>query len=318
MARVETLKKLILDRLGDVDFVLGWQAGYDPLHASPLRMHTPEDVDKMVFDQRCVHNLATYLPSLKDKTVGVVIKGCDSRSVIQLLQEKLISRDNLVIFGMPCEGVVSHNKLRRHMDVNRVTGVTFHGETITITTDEGERDFPFADIAADKCLSCKYPNPLVFDHIAGEPIQPREEIENRFARLEKFEDQPLEDRFRFWQEELSRCTRCYACRNACPLCVCRDHCIAETRDPHWLSQETGVQEKWMFQLIHAMHTAGRCTECGECERACPMDIPVLMLKKKLNREVLDLFDYEAGLDECATPPLFTFKVEEDHIEEKEW
>jgi Na+-translocating ferredoxin:NAD+ oxidoreductase RnfC subunit len=100
--------------------------------------------------------------------------------------------------------------------------------------------------------------------------------------------------------------------------VCRDHCIAETRDPHWLSQETGVQEKWMFQLIHAMHTAGRCTECGECERACPMDIPVLMLKKKLNREVLDLFDYEAGLDESATPPLFTFKVEEDHIEEKEW
>jgi L-lactate utilization protein LutB len=117
---------------------------------------------------------------------------------------------------------------------------------------------------------------------------------------------------------MDRCIRCYACRNACPMCVCRDHCIADTRDPHWLSQETDVQQKWMFQLIHAMHLAGRCTECGECERACPMNIPILSLRQKLNREIKELFDYEAGVDPEGVPPLLTFKVEEANINERGW
>lgn len=318
MASLEKLRELLRQNMDGLEFVLGWEDGFDALHASPKRITTEEDIDSMVLDRRCVQNLATYLPALKGKKVGIVVKGCDTRSVIQLLQEKLINREDIVIFGAPCRGVISHDKLRRTLDVSNVQSVTFDGDNVIITTDDGTTTVPYTDVAADKCLSCRYPNPLTFDHLAGEPIPPSEPKVDRFARLEKFLKRPLEDRYRFWQEEMSRCIRCYACRNACPLCVCRDHCIAETRDPHWLSQESGVQEKWMFQLIHAMHTAGRCTECGECERACPMDIPVLMFKKMLSREVGDLFDYEAGIDTEATPPLFTFKVEEKNIEETEW
>ena len=50
----------------------------------------------------------------------------------------------------------------------------------------------------------------------------------------------------------------------------------------------------MFHMIHALHLAGRCTECGECERACPMNIPLGKLKKKINMDMLELFDYVAG------------------------
>jgi Na+-translocating ferredoxin:NAD+ oxidoreductase RnfC subunit len=78
------------------------------------------------------------------------------------------------------------------------------------------------------------------------------------------------------------------------------------------------REKLMFQVIHALHTAGRCTECGECERACPMDLPVMTLKQALNRQIKDLFDYQAGTDPEATPPLFQFREEEERIEEKKW
>lgn len=78
----------------------------------------------------------------------------------------------------------------------------------------------------------------------------------------------LEDRMGFWRGHIDRCIRCYACRNACPMCVCRDNCVADSREPHWLTQEDSPTQKMFFQLIHAMHLAGRCTGCGECNRAC--------------------------------------------------
>ena len=65
--------------------------------------------------------------------------------------------------------------------------------------------------------------------------------------------------------------RCYACRNACPLCVCQERCIAETLDPKWLTQRMGIPEKFLFHFVHAMHLAGRCTECGECEHVTTME-----------------------------------------------
>jgi len=91
-----------------------------------------------------------------------------------------------------------------------------------------------------------------------------------------------------------------------------------SRDPHWLSQENATAENWMFQMIHVMHLTGRCVECGECERACPMDIPLMLLRRQMNKGVREVFGYEAGLDPQGKPPLLTFNVEEDNIPEREW
>jgi Fe-S oxidoreductase len=73
-----------------------------------------------------------------------------------------------------------------------------------------------------------------------------------------------------------------------------------------------------FQIIHAVHLAGRCTGCGECERACPMGIPVLLLKRSLSRKVEELFAYKAGVETEGRPPLLTFNLEEPKIKEREW
>ncbi|MFW5486825.1 MAG: 4Fe-4S dicluster domain-containing protein [Desulfovibrio sp.] len=318
MAQLDEIKAAIKKALPDLDVVIGWERGFDALHATPLYMYEEADVDRLIWDASCVHNLVSFLPQLmanNEKKVGILVKGCDSRSIIQLLQEKLIERERLVIFGLPCQGVVSHAKVRRHVDVSTVATTDFGKGDLCLEIKDGELCIARDEAAADKCLSCRYPNPLIFDHMFGKPITPQETSQNQFARLEEFELMDQDKRFDFWKREMSRCIRCYACRNACPMCVCKEYCIAESRDPHWQSQEATVQEKWMFQMIHAMHLAGRCTECGECERACPMEIPLLLFKKKVNKEILGLFDYEAGIDEHATPPLYTFKVEEEKIEE---
>ncbi len=319
MSLREELQTAIKKRLPELDVVIGWGRGYDPIHATPLFMKTEEDVDKLEWSPLCVHNTATYLSGLKGKTVGVVVKGCDSRSVVQLLQEKLINRDEIVIFGMPCEGVVDLVKIRNAVgDLGAVRDVQFENGSVTVTAGDETHTLAFDDVRANKCAVCQYHNAVMVDEFVGTPIEPKVPAEEVYADVVAFEEQTPAERMAFWEEQMTRCIRCYACRNACPMCVCRDHCVAQSRDPNWLSQRHDVREKMMFQLIHAMHLAGRCTECGECERACPVDIPLVGLKKKINKELKELFDYEAGIDPEATPPLLAFQVEEQNIREREW
>lgn len=60
----------------------------------------------------------------------------------------------------------------------------------------------------------------------------------------------------------------------------------------------------MFQVIRNIHVAGRCTDCGECERVCPQNIPLRSLSKKMSELVDEMFHYKAGIDKNA-PALMT-------------
>jgi Na+-translocating ferredoxin:NAD+ oxidoreductase RnfC subunit len=98
--------------------------------------------------------------------------------------------------------------------------------------------------------------------------------------------------------------------------VCRDKCIAQLDNPHWQSQKIDSSEGKFFQLIRVLHLAGRCTECGECERICPVNIPMVKLMKKVNKDILKLFGYRPGYSIDAKPPLLTFKNVEENIKEE--
>lgn len=315
----EELKESIRKSLPDLDVVLGWSGSFDPLHATPHFIRREEDIDRLQISPLCVHNLATYLPGLRGQKVGVVVKGCDSRSMVELLQENLITREDVTIFGFPCTGVVDQAKIKKALGhTGHVRSCDISDSEIIIETDDGTYTLPMTEMLADKCRTCRYPDAVISDYFVGDKIGDSTALPMDNEKLEAFESLSVSERFGYWLKELDRCIRCYACRSACPLCVCRDHCAAESRDPHWLSQENNVRDKLMFQVIHAYHMAGRCTECGECQRACPVDIPVLLLKQKINKEIRDIFQYEAGVDPEATPPLLSFKMEEENIIEKEW
>ena len=253
----------------------------------------------------------------KGKKVGIVVKGCDSRGVVELLQENLINREDVVVFGMGCNGTIDINRvLAKIGDVTEVESVTGSGATLKVRADGKDYEFAMQDVAQDKCRACTVPNAVIHDHFAGSPTNIPDGAQPAMPAIMTFLDGlSLEDRMGFWRGHIDRCIRCYACRNACPMCVCRDNCVADSREPHWLTQEDSPTQKMFFQLIHAMHLAGRCTGCGECNRACPMGIPVGALKLQMGRVVKKLFEYAPGMDVDAVPPLLGFQLEEKNIHE---
>ena len=115
----------------------------------------------------------------------------------------------------------------------------------------------------------------------------------------------------FWREQFSRCIRCYACREVCPMCFCRDVCIMQTQIPRWAGGAVDAKQSEMIQLIRVNHLAGRCTGCGECERACPVGIPLMLLLDEQNHAIEEMFAYGAGASLKARPPLLVFDVNKD-------
>ena len=96
--------------------------------------------------------------------------------------------------------------------------------------------------------------------------------------------------------------RCHACREVCALCTC-ERCLADKTRPQWIESSAHGRGILAWHLNRVMHLAGRCTNCGACQRACPVDIPLGLLNAKVAEVVERRFDHRISDDPEARSPI---------------
>lgn len=288
---------------GQVSCVIGYET--TPRNRTrPVFIYRPEEVDRLVWNQDCTHNLTTYLnhilqpiPNKSDpnrhQKIAVVVKPCDERAINIHLAEKRYEREQVHLIGMVCQGI---------LEQPHSSGKTNSERTRTLQ---------------DRCQECTQRLPRIADTVIGNEqlnINPSPTSQQRLKWIDEVKGMSPIERMEFWLRQFDRCIRCYACRQACPVCDCPT-CLYERDDSLWVGpsfgwEGIGLNEKRAYHLGRAYHLAGRCIGCDECERACPMEIPISFLNQRVAEEVAALFGYQAGLTPKPTPFVTALSGEE--------
>ena len=252
----------------EVLYVIGWETARGEHKTRPAFVRTAADADKLVWNDDCVNSTAKYL--LDDRWPKGKIGVC-ARGC-----------DTRAINRLLADGQIARENLY-------IIGLACAGKNNQV------------------CARCTHHNPLVYDEIIGEPVQEPENID-RFARIREAEAMPIEQRRAMWENEFTKCIRCYACRNVCPACNCRE-CYADQYRTGWQGKQMNAVENRVYGLTRAYHVGDRCIECGECERVCPMDIPIMLQTGKMLKECDALFgSYECGLSADEVPALGAYTL----------
>jgi ferredoxin len=242
-----------------VQVIIGYEAGPTGV-ARPAFITDPSGVDALIYDERCVQNLAVYLTKHEVKHLGkiaIVATLPVMRSIIMLISEQQIVAESIVVLG------ISEN-----------------GSLLDI-----------ADIQVMQGYIAKSD--------LGNPVKHKEVL----AQLNKLTP---EEKFAYWEKELSKCIKCYACRQSCPMCYCT-RCSVEVNQPQWIPVQSNTHGNMEWHILRAMHLAGRCISCGECGRACPIGIPCHLLTMQLVDQVHKYFNVYAGTSDKMSSVLSTYE-----------
>jgi len=255
-----------------IDVLLGWIVDNNS-GIQPHLFRIQDDISRLVFNDQCLDNLVTHLPTVlkQHRKVGIVVKGCDGRSLITLLAEKQFERERIIVLAPACNGVAANS------------------------------------VKLGKCADCA-------THIAPNADYTYDDPDTvsspEFKESQQIEDLPYYKRWKFFADHFDRCDRCYACRQVCPMCYC-EICIVDQQDPQWIDPSTKLSANTMWHLIRAYHLAGRCADCGECERICPEHIPLRILNTSLEKAIIEMFKTRPGTIPDVLPVLVTFNKDTD-------
>jgi formate dehydrogenase subunit beta len=251
--------------------------GYEQVSEGSVRpafIRAPEEVTRLVWNRECYPNLTAYLPKFQKVggSVGIVVKGCDARALRELIRAGQVERSKVFIVGLPCTGLKA----------------------------------PEGDSIAERCFGCIFPQDFQYDAVLGPmntpDLPPRSESET-LSGLSP------EECFSFWEREIEKCISCDLCRKICYACFCPE-CIFESKQPRWVTSRRSLAEKFFYHSVRALHLAGRCIGCGECERGCPAGVRLMIINRQLQKDIQDLFDYKGvGVSE-EVPPLLTFSKDD--------
>jgi formate dehydrogenase (coenzyme F420) beta subunit len=277
---------------GTVVAVVGYKPGRRWATAVPALITNAEEANDLIFSPACVNNLSVFLTKSKKSVlpkgrIAIVAKGCDIRALAGLMGESQIKREDLFIIGVGCPGV--------------------YGSGTSLVDSEGSLN---DGNVARKCRECTARRPEGADTIVGTLPELADLAPVEAEELARIEAMAPSERWAFWKEHFSRCIRCMACRQVCPFCYC-EQCLCDRNRPQAVETSPRPAGNMAWHIVRAMHLAGRCGGCAECERVCPMDIPLNLLNRRMAKELKELYDYEATQTPQEKGPLTQYKEDDD-------
>jgi ferredoxin len=243
---MNSLHQIIQDLFasGKADLVIGYEKGTGDRRRPAIVRSAPE-VEKLLFDEKCSHNLSVYLNRREYKSLHHIVVFANTatmRSIVRLTGE------------------------------NQLTG-----KNLTYILHKGNDAYEIAE-GIDALIS----------QAGSEDLTIHADPDELILRLDKM---TREERFSFWKDQFSNCMKCYACRAACPVCYCTA-CTVEINQPQWITVPSSLVGNFEWHIMRMMHMAGRCVDCGACEEACPVDIPLNSITRNIIREIENSFGTE--------------------------
>ena len=305
---VEKATQLLSD--GTVTRVLGWKKGEFDYDVTPAVFADARALKDFVFDDFCGANFSKYLIKETDKEgkVLVFLKPCDTYSFNQLLTEHRFDREKVYAVGIPCDGMIDVAKVKA-LAGDGILSIKSDADVAVETLYDGTKTLAKNDVLAERCVNCKSKKHVAYDELLGEEGQVLDS--KRFDQVAELEAMTPDERYAFWQNELSKCIRCNACRDVCPACTCEKCVFGNPNSGVENKAPADSFEEKMFHIIRAFHVAGRCTDCGECSRVCPQNIPLHLLNRKFIKDINTFYgEYQAGEEVGSRAPLVNYALDD--------
>ena len=246
-------KAVALLENGTVNRVLGWKKGEFAYDVTPAVFTSADELKtEFVFDDFCGANFSKYLVAHARKGEGkilVFLKPCDTYSINQLLTEHRFDREKVYAVGIPCNGMADISKIK-DIAGDGILDIKAEGDALKVSTlYDGDKIIKTADVLLERCVNCKSKKHVAYDELMGDEGEVIESA--RFDEVAKLEAMTEDERFAFWQNELSRCIRCNACRDVCPACTC-EKCVFDNPDSGVENKAISDSfEEKMFHIIRA-------------------------------------------------------------------
>lgn len=342
----EFLARLLRDKV--VQAVLAAKARPGGKSAAPVLVSDPEKLDGVEpFAPVQSVNAARVLMELTKPPAGAeakkesapliaaLIRPCEVRATIELFKLKQAQAGNLLLIGFDCPGAYDAKKYAELADTKKAAAdllrksseqdpeelrtscrlcVHFvaEGADVNLCWMGGDGGL-LAEALTDKGKeSLKKLNAKEADKPKGRDAAIKKKLSERAARLSDAPEKLM--------ELLEPCLRCYNCREACPICYCKECLLKSEKMGHTPERHLGRAAKKgqikmppdtvLFHLTKMNHMATSCVACGLCEQACPMGIPLGRIYSLVGRHAQALFNYVPGRSLSDELPVATFREDE--------
>ena len=286
----------------------------------------------------------------KEQKIGVVLRSCEIRALIELVKLKQAAMENLIIIGVDCLGAfdpATYQELSASGSFNLSSWLQkaaasgeadYDGFKIRractlcdgIAPEHSHLSIGWAGVDPLQELIIEGTIELPTDKFRLSPIGSsikREKLINDLKTKKAADREAVYNEFsqrvnspQALLNELSTCIRCYNCRAACPLCICQECIFISPLFKHeaekYLEQAENKlfvempADTLLFHLTRLTHIGLSCVGCGHCESACPSKLPLSVLFNAVGRKVQEVFEYIPGRDPEEKLPLVTYKLAE--------